>query len=121
MKNILVIDDNEHILRMMCDLLHRSGYTVFSAINGAQGMKTYYSNTPVLVITDLIMPDKEGLEVIMELTRQEPRPKIIDISGGGRMEPQSYLPMADLLGADHVLEKPFHLAEFMDCVEKFLA
>ena len=121
MKNILVIDDNEHILKMMCTLLHRSGYTVFSATDGVQGMKTYYSNTPVLVITDLIMPEKEGLEVIMELTRQEPRPKIIAISGGGKMGPQSYLPMADVLGADYVLEKPFHPAEFIDCVERLLA
>lgn len=121
MKNILVIDDNEQILKMMCGLLQRSGHTVFSAINGAQGLKTYYTHTPDLVITDIIMPEKEGLEVIMELTRQERRPKIIAISGGGRMGPQSYLPMADLLGADHVLQKPFHPAEFMDCVERLLA
>ena len=121
MKNILVIDDNEHILKMMCALLNRSGYTVFSAMNGVQGLKAYYAHTPDLVITDLIMPDKEGLEVIMELTRQEPRPKIIAISGEGRMGPQSYLPMADALGADHVLEKPFHPDELMDSVERLLA
>ena len=84
MENILVIDDNEQILKMIYDLLNRSAYTVFSVMNGAQGMKTCYAHTPDLVITDLTMPDKEGLEVTMELTRQEPSPKIIAISGGER-------------------------------------
>jgi two-component system, cell cycle response regulator CpdR len=120
-KSILVIDDNEIILRMICDLLNRSGFTVLSASDGVQGLKVYYAELPSLVITDLIMPNKEGLEVIMELNKQDPKPKIIAISGGGRLEPQTYLPLAELLGADHVLEKPFHPAELIALVEKLLA
>ena len=121
MKNVLVIDDNENMLGMMCDLLRRSGYNVISAINGAQGLKAYYANIPDLVITDLIMPDKEGIEIIIELTKQKPRPKIIAISGGGKLGPRTYLPLAEALGADHVLEKPFHPAELIDYVAKSLA
>ena len=120
MKNILIIDDNENLLRMMSELLRRSGYKVFSAIDGAQGLKTYYANVPDLVITDIIMPEKEGLEVIMELTRQDPKPKIIAISGGGKLGPQSYLPLAETLGADYVLEKPFHPGELVDYVKELI-
>ena len=121
MKNILVIDDDEHVLAMICDLLHRSGYSVIPAMNGVEGIQSFYATLPDLVITDLIMPDKEGLDVIMELTKREPKPKIIAISGGGKMGPQSYLPIAELLGADCVLEKPFHPAELIDCVDNLLS
>jgi DNA-binding response OmpR family regulator len=120
-KSILVIDDNETLLKMMCRLLGRSGFEVISASDGVQGLRAYYAELPSLVITDLIMPEKEGIEVIMELSRQDPKPKIIAISGGGRLEPQTYLPLADMLGADHVLEKPFHPAELVDLVKKMLA
>lgn len=119
-KSILVIDDNEIILKMICDLLNRSGFDVLSASDGVQGLKAYYAGLPRLVITDLIMPNKEGLEVIMELNKQDPKPKIIAISGGGRLEPQSYLPMAEMLGADHVLEKPFHPAELIALVKELI-
>ncbi|MDR3629913.1 MAG: response regulator [Desulfocapsaceae bacterium] len=120
MKNILVIDDNENMLKMMCDLLSRSGYGVFPAMDGAQGLDMYYAHRPDLVITDLIMPDKEGLEVIMELAKLTPKPKIIAISGGGKLGPQTYLPLAEMLGADHILEKPFHPSELIDYVKDLL-
>jgi DNA-binding response OmpR family regulator len=119
-KSILVIDDNEIMLKMICDLLHRSGFNVLSASDGVQGLKAYYAGLPCLVITDLIMPNKEGLEVIIELKKQDPKPKIIAISGGGRLKPQTYLPMAEMLGADHVLEKPFHPAELIALVRELL-
>ena len=121
MKNILIIDDNESMLSMMRDLLDRCGYTVYSASDGIQGLKIFYDIGPDLVITDLIMPDKEGLEVIMELSRQERKPKIIAISGGGKLGPQTYLPLAEMLGADHILEKPFHPSELIDYVKELLA
>ena len=121
MNNILVIDDNENMLSMMCDLLQRSGYTVYSAMDGVQGLKTFYACCPDLVITDLIMPDKEGLEVIMELSKHDPKPKIIAISGGGKLGPQTYLPLAEMLGSDHILEKPFHPSELIAYVKELLA
>ncbi|HBG21169.1 MAG TPA: response regulator [Desulfobulbaceae bacterium] len=121
MKNILIIEDNENMLQMMCDLLGRSGYSVITATDGVQGLKAFHTHSPALVITDIIMPDKEGLEVIMELTKQEPRPKIIAVSGGGILEPQTYLSLARKLGADHALAKPFRPAELLALIEHLLA
>lgn len=120
MKNILVIEDNENMLRMMNDLLKRSGYQVFSAVDGVAGLKIYRAEKPELVITDIIMPDKEGLEVIMDLVKEKPRPKIIAMSGGGMMEPRTYLSLAQKLGADEVLEKPFRPADLLALIEKLL-
>lgn len=120
MKKILVIDDNENMLQMMCDLLDRSGYDVISAADGVQGLKTFHSHIPDLVITDIIMPDKEGLEIIMELSKQQPRPKIIAVSGGGILEPQTYLALAKKLGADHAIAKPFRPADLLSLVQKLL-
>lgn len=120
MKNILVIEDNENMLRMMSDLLNRSGFHVLSAIDGVAGLKVYRAEKPDLVITDIIMPDKEGLEVIMDLVKEEPRPKIIAMSGGGMMEPRTYLSLAQKLGADEVLEKPFRPVELLDLIAKLL-
>lgn len=121
MKSILVIEDNENMLQMMCDLLGRSGYTVYTATDGVQGLKAFRTHSPALVITDIIMPDKEGLEVIMELTKQQPRPRIIAVSGGGILEPQTYLSLARKLGADHALAKPFRPAELLGLIERLLA
>jgi len=120
MKNILVIEDNEHLLRMILDLLGRSGYHVISAIDGVAGMQAYHQAKPDLVITDIIMPDKEGLEVIMELAKETPKPKIIAMSGGGMMQPRTYLALADKLGADEVIQKPFRPAELLSLIEKLL-
>ena len=120
MKSILVIEDNENMLRMLTDLLSRTGYQVLTAIDGVEGMKTYRSARPDLVLTDIIMPDKEGLEVIMELCREVPRPKIIAMSGGGMMDPRTYLSLAEKLGADEVLQKPFHPSDLLAMVEKLL-
>lgn len=121
MKNILVIEDNENMLRMMNDLLSRSGYNVLTAVDGVAGIKAYHRVKPDLVITDIIMPDKEGLEVIMELTNEKPRPKLIAMSGGGMMDARTYLNLAEKLGADATLEKPFHPTDLLSLVEKFLS
>ena len=120
MKNILVIEDNENMLRMLLDLLNRSGYNVLSAIDGVAGLKTYRTAKPDLVITDIIMPDKEGLEVIMDLVKETPRPKIIAMSGGGMMEPRTYLSLAEKLGADEIIQKPFRPAELLALIEKLI-
>lgn len=121
MKNILVIEDNENMLRMMTDLLSRSGYNVLTAVDGVAGIKAYHRERPDLVITDIIMPDKEGLEVIMELTNEKPRPKLIAMSGGGMMDARTYLSLAEKLGADATLEKPFRPTDLLSLVEKFLS
>ncbi len=122
MKNILVIEDNENMLSMMNDLLSRSEYHVISATDGVAGLKAYRTAKPDLVITDIIiMPNKEGLEVIMDLVKETPRPKIIAMSGGGIMEPRTYLSLAEKLGADEIIEKPFRPADLLALVAKLLA
>lgn len=120
MKTILVIEDNENMLRMVTDLLSRSGYQVLTAVDGVEGMKMYHQDKPDLVLTDIIMPDKEGLEVIMELCRENPRPKIIAMSGGGMMEPRTYLALAEKLGADEILQKPFRPSDLLTMLKKLL-
>lgn len=120
MKTILVIEDNENMLRMVTDLLSRSGYQVLTASDGVDGMKVYHKAKPDLVLTDIIMPDKEGLEVVMELSREVPRPKIIAMSGGGMMEPRTYLSLADKLGADEVLQKPFRPTDLLALIKRHL-
>jgi YesN/AraC family two-component response regulator len=83
MANILIIDDDQQILNMLSQILKRAGYGVVEALDGKQGLKLYRENPTDLIITDIIMPEKEGLETIMELQRDFPDVKIIAISGGG--------------------------------------
>jgi DNA-binding response OmpR family regulator len=120
MKTILVIEDDDNMLHMMNDLLARSGYRVLSAADGVAGLNLYRSSLPDLVITDIIMPDKEGLEVIMELYKEQHRPKIIAMSGGGMLEAHTYLSLAQKLGADEIIEKPFRPSELLALVERLL-
>ncbi len=120
MKTILVIDDNEAVRRLIRDLLIRSGFEVLTAHDGRNGLKVYHSNSPCLVITDIVMPEKDGLEVIMELSKLERKPKIIALSGGGRVDPDTYLGLAERLGAHRIIEKPFYPAEFIGIVRELL-
>jgi CheY-like chemotaxis protein len=120
MKTILVIDDNEIVLKLIRDLLEEAGFRVLEANDGKKGLSLYYSNYPSLVITDIVMPEKDGLEVIMELNRQLPRPKIIALSGGGRLGSDTYLDLAEQLGANQVVEKPFKITEFIEVVNELI-
>lgn len=120
MKTILVIDDDDDFREMLCIRLRSAGYKVISASDGHSGMKAYFVNNPALVITDLVMPVKEGIEVIMELKNQNPSPIIVAMSGGGRIKPDAYLPVAKQLGADLVLEKPFYTSELLASVNALL-
>ena len=120
MKTILVIEDDTNMLHMMSDLLARSGYHVLSAIDGVAGLNVYRSSQPDLVITDIIMPEKEGLEVIMELYKEQPRPKILAMSGGGMLEARTYLSLAQKLGANEIIEKPFRPSELLALIEKLI-
>ena len=94
MRKILIIDDEPYILLMLKKMLEKAGYEVDMASNGQQGMELFEKDNADLVITDIIMPDKEGLEIILEMKKQRPDLKIIAISGGGRISPESYLECA---------------------------
>jgi DNA-binding response OmpR family regulator len=120
MARILVLDDEPSILLMIKKMLEREGHEVDLALNGLEGMVLFEKNKPELVITDIIMPEKEGLETILELRKKHPELKIIAISGGGRIGPQGYLPSAKYLGADMVFQKPLVPKEFIAAVTKLL-
>jgi DNA-binding response OmpR family regulator len=116
MAKILVFDDEPSILLMLKKMLEKEGHLVDLALNGREGMELFEKNRPDLVITDIIMPEKEGLETILELRKKYPDLKIIAISGGGRISPEGYLPSAKHLGADMVFQKPLVQKEFMQAV-----
>ncbi|HHL35368.1 MAG TPA: response regulator [Desulfobulbaceae bacterium] len=117
---ILVIDDDEQMRVLLRQVMEWSGFTVDDAENGRKGMQIQRRQPADLVITDLIMPEQEGLETISLLKKEFPAVKIVAISGGGRIGPEAYLPAARELGADLVFSKPFDVKEFVAAVRGLL-
>jgi DNA-binding response OmpR family regulator len=120
MAKILVIDDEPSILLMIKKMLEKAGHDVDMALNGKEGMQIFENNKADLLITDIIMPEKEGLETIVEMRKKYPDLKIIAISGGGRISADGYLPGAKLLGANMVFQKPLIQKEFLEAVSFLL-
>ncbi len=116
MKRILVIDDDEGLRRMLHLSLAEAGYAVTEAEDGKMGIECLRTTPVDLVITDLVMPNKEGLETILELRKAQPHLKIIAMSGGSRTSPRDNLAMAKSFGAAFVFSKPFALAEMIKTV-----
>ena len=117
---ILVIDDDEQMRTLLRQVMEWAGHEVIEAGNGREGVQKYRKQPSDLVITDLIMPEKEGLETINLLKKEYPGLKIIAISGGGRIGPEVYLPAAQELGADKVFTKPFDVHELAETVKELL-
>jgi DNA-binding NtrC family response regulator len=117
---ILIIDDDVQILNMLRQTLEREGYDVLKASNGKQGIRLYREEPVDLIITDIIMPEKEGIETILELKRDYPDVKIIAISGGGRIGPEEYLDMAEKLGAQRTFIKPVERKQLLNAVRNLL-
>ncbi len=101
-------------------MLTRAGYEIDQAGDGNQALEVCAEFKPDLVLTDIIMPDKEGLETIQELLEISPDLKIIAMSGGGKFGPDSYLPLAEKLGAKASLQKPFMRDELLSTIESVL-
>jgi DNA-binding response OmpR family regulator len=120
MARILVVDDDIQILEMLRQTLEREGYEVIGSPDGKEGLRLYREAPTDLIITDLIMPEKEGIEMIMELRRDFPDVKIIAISGGGRVGPENYLSIAKQLGAMHTFTKPVGREELLGVVRELL-
>jgi CheY-like chemotaxis protein len=114
-KKILLIDDEEDIRNIMRIILERAGYEVLDASNGREGLRIYHQTYPDLVITDILMPEMEGLETIIALRRENPNVRIIAISGGGQCG-HDYLPISLKLGALLTIAKPFTQKEFLGTV-----
>jgi DNA-binding response OmpR family regulator len=117
---ILIIDDEVQIREMLGQMLSREGYQVLHASNGKDGMKICREQHIDLIITDIIMPEKDGIETILELRRELSHLKVIAISGGGRLGPDGYLEMAKKLGAHRTFFKPFNRKEILDAVQELL-
>lgn len=107
MTRILLVDDDESLRKMLRITLAKMGYHVIEAANGNEALRLCQVEIPDLVLTDLIMPEKEGLETITELRRLYPGLKIIAMSGGGRGSAVDYLKFAAKMGASRTLHKPF--------------
>ncbi len=117
---ILVIDDDSQIRLMLRLMLVWAGYEVVEAENGREGLLRQQEHQADLVITDLIMPEQEGLETIAILRARYPDLKIIAISGGGRIAPDRYLPTALELGANRAFSKPFDIHLLAAAIKELL-
>ncbi len=120
MPRILIIDDDRDVLGMLKKMLERAAYEVTIATDGAEGLACFAEAPADLVITDLLMPGKEGLETIRDLKRDFPELKIIAISGGGRNAPEGYLKVAKAMGAARSFAKPFGQTELLEAIEELL-
>lgn len=121
MAKILVIDDDGDLRELVASVLEAAGHEVFVAPHGKAGMAIQRRERADLVITDLVMPEKEGIETIHDLREEFPGLAIIAMSGGGRAGTDVYLATAGDLGADRVLPKPFDTPTLMGLVDQLLA
>lgn len=113
---ILLIEDDRDLREMLKTALVRKDYTVLEAQNGRDAIVQFKPGVTDLVVTDLIMPEEDGLKVIMKIKELKPGIRIIAISGGGKAGPGSYLNMAKAFGADAIFPKPFSLNDLVDKV-----
>lgn len=121
MAKILLVDDNAELLELAAMFLREADHSVTMAADGKEAMRLVEGNAFDLIITDIVMPEKEGLETIRELRRKNPAVKIIAISGGGHVAPENYLVMARMLGAAQSLTKPFSGEELLAAVSRVLS
>ena len=121
MARILVVDDEELARFTIRDILETAGHEVAEAENGKEAIESQTAGPFDLIITDIIMPEKEGVETIIELKRDYPDLKIIAISGGGRTKNLDFLQLADEFGADKILAKPFSEDELLERVNDCLS
>ncbi len=120
MAHILLVDDEPLVRDALASALENKGHSVVKAANGLEGLKRFSERSFDLVVTDVIMPDMEGIGMIMEIRRKAPDTKIIAISGGGRTGNIEFLKMARELGAMAIMKKPIRLAEFYSLMDECL-
>lgn len=121
MPQILLIEDDDAMRETLSALLSRKGFDVVAAADGDEGLKLFRRNPVPLVITDIIMPNKEGVETIFELKKDFPDVNIIAISGGGKVEAQNYLQAVEMIpNVRYTFKKPFKNEEFLAAVNELL-
>lgn len=119
-KRILVIDDELQIRLMLRQAIEKAGFEVDDAPDGREGIDAFKRKKADLIITDIIMPEKEGIETIMAFKRIDPGVKIIAISGGGRIQSEDYLNIATKVGASYSFSKPFSIIELLAKINELL-
>ncbi|MEX0921576.1 MAG: response regulator [Rhodovibrionaceae bacterium] len=117
----LVVDDDSMVRDVIARTLSAAGYPVRTAGNGNEAVEIFSREPCAIVITDIVMPEKEGIETILELKRRDAAVKILAISGGGRERGKEFLRYASRLGANEVLPKPFRKAELLEVIARFEA
>lgn len=120
MPRVLVIDDDDTMREMLVQMMEREGIESVSAEDGHKGLRLLQREEIELVITDIVMPRKEGLETIMNVRKKYPEIPIIAVSGGGKIGAESYLPMAREFGARFVFAKPLIRKEFVAAIKECL-
>lgn len=120
MKYILIIDDDKDMRAILDEVLTLAGYKTVIAADGDEGLRYFMDSPFELIITDLIMPGREGIETILEVKKLNTRTKIIAISGGGRINAKDHLSVASKIGADITMAKPFRNHELLEQVETLI-
>ena len=116
---ILLVEDDESVRGVLRRMLERAGYTVVPTSNGKAALRTLEEGRFDLVITDIVMPEMDGIEFVRALRRMSVRPKVIAISGG-RGSATSYLAMALAFGAEATLAKPVSATELIEEIERVM-
>ena len=117
--SILLVDDDPDVRSVLCEILKLEGYDVVSASDGRQGLRMLQENPVSLVITDVLMPELDGLEVIRTIRKVNPMVPIIAMSGGGKRD-LDFLIEAKEFGATKVVNKPFEIDELVELVKNVL-
>ncbi|OIN98321.1 MAG: hypothetical protein AUJ49_13510 [Desulfovibrionaceae bacterium CG1_02_65_16] len=120
-QRILVVDDDGDVRELICRMLEQGGYRAVPANGGRQALNEIAKLDLDLVITDVVMPDVDGFEVLLKLRNLAPGTGALVVSGGGRVGPDIYLETARRLGAQAVLRKPFTRAEMLEAVRQALS
>ena len=121
MAKILVVDDEAPIRTLVSKIVMKDGHEVSEAENGVDACKCFQGNDIDLIITDLVMPEQNGIEMIIEMKKTQPALKVIAISGGSGFSGQiDLLSVAKLLGAKHIIKKPFTVDQIRDAVNDML-
>jgi CheY-like chemotaxis protein len=120
MPGVLIVEDDKELREMLKLSLQRKGFSVQEAENGKEAISHFKPLITDLVVTDLIMPEEDGIKVVIRLRELKPTIKIIAISGGGKVGPGSYLNLAKALGADAIYSKPFSIKDLIIKIEQLL-
>ena len=115
-QRILIIDDDAHVRLTLQTILSRTDIEIRCALDGAEGLQQFRAWRPDLIITDIIMPDQDGVSIIGSIKREAPQTRVVAISGGGRIGNADMLKRARDAGADHILPKPFAMSDLLAVV-----